>query len=898
MGKSKRGITLIALIITIIVILILAGVTINPLYGNNGIISNTQDVATLANIKTLEEGIDLYKVNKNIEGKIEEESYPLELNEDGSRITLSQMRNADELSKLPDEVKYTLLNLCTEKGSTNIPTLDKIDYTKFYKLDYTELSISKEEAENLVIYIDGDDYKVINLNGVKYQRNNVYVIIPLNNEAEPEYITVANNTYKLYGDGTLKALGEKTVNSGYTWSEVNTINNSWDEFDLKAINERFDNRMSLPTTLTEEWYASHVYFSTGTAYVIDENSDLWAWGANDYNKLGLGHSFLVIEPTKILEGRCEGKENVKAAKVWAGDYNTFVVDTEGILWACGSNGFGTLGQGNTNIYNKWVKIDYINGKEIQEIQVSHSVAQSAAIIIMKDKTVYGGGYTVSLGLSGTNKTKFIQIDEYSNVKQIEMAGVKLYYINQSNDLYVVGFNVQSNVVNTTISNPVKIFGNVKNVKVSGGIILFIDEQNNLYRYYKGESTKVSGITANDTTILLNEISVLNNNEYYSIDNTGKATKLKDNVQPYYNNYDGNQILQNRNVSVINSNKKIYIKGAPNITKIGEKSNYNLRKVFENAVFVQGKGNNISIVDKNGKIYESANSSANNQIENAKKIIASGSAKYVIKNDGRLWAKGYKFTGMWGEQVNKSEYVQITKDGTDVFTNVKDIFTSKIGSSAVFITNDNKIYWAGSNAYIMLPGIKGDYETVGDGSVTYYPKEVTSPILNKIRDKIKDIEYSFCRDGGVIGANTLILTEDGKLYTMASNKNMSGNNTVVYNKVGDFTELTIKEGTTVKQVVTQDGLSLALLSNGEVYGWGYNTYGILGPNYEVGGIYPTPVKLEGLPSNIRYMSLGNGFAIFASKSGEVYGIGKNDYGQLGTGDSVGRTEFVRCSNLEE
>lgn len=65
--------------------------------------------------------------------------------------------------------------------------------------------------------------------------------------------------------------------------------------------------MSLPETLTSDWYASHVYFSTGTAYVIDNNNDLWAWGANDYNKLGLGHSFLVVEPTKILEGRCEGK---------------------------------------------------------------------------------------------------------------------------------------------------------------------------------------------------------------------------------------------------------------------------------------------------------------------------------------------------------------------------------------------------------------------------------------------------------------------------------------------------------------------------------------------------------------------------------------------------------------
>ena len=271
--KNNQGITLLALIITIVVLVILSGVAINTLYGENGIITTTQDVAVLSNIKTLEEGIELYKVNSNLEGKVEEESYPIALGEDGSRITLSQMKSTSELAKLSDEVKYTLLNLTAEKGTTNIPSLDQIDYNKFYKLDYTKLSISQEEAENLVIYIDGDDYKVINLDGVKYKKNNIYVIIPLNNEAEPEYITVANNTYKLYGDGTLKVLGEKTTNSGYTSSEVNAINNSWDEFDLKAINARFNNRMSLPETLTSDWYAGHVYFSTGTAYVIDQNND-------------------------------------------------------------------------------------------------------------------------------------------------------------------------------------------------------------------------------------------------------------------------------------------------------------------------------------------------------------------------------------------------------------------------------------------------------------------------------------------------------------------------------------------------------------------------------------------------------------------------------------------------
>ena len=197
--------------------------------------------------------------------------------------------------------------------------------------------------------------------------------------------------------------------------------------------------------------------------------------------------------------------------------------------------------------------------------------------------------------------------------------------------------------------------------------------------------------------------------------------------------------------------------------------------------------------------------------------------------------------------------------------------------------------------IALPGIKGDYPITGVGNVTSYPKEITSQMLEQIKGKIKDISYSFINSGGINGVNTLILTEDGKLYTMSNNNsNMTGINS----RTNDFTELTIKEGTTVKQILTQDGLSLALLSNGEVYGWGYNTYGILGSSYEVGGIYPTPVKLEGLPTNIRYMSLGNGFAIFASKSGEVYGIGKNDYGQLGTGDSIGRTEFVRCTRLEE
>ncbi|MFR7874775.1 MAG: hypothetical protein ACLU33_06080, partial [Christensenellales bacterium] len=40
--ENKKGITLVALVVTVVVLLILAGVSLNLLIGNNGIITRTQ----------------------------------------------------------------------------------------------------------------------------------------------------------------------------------------------------------------------------------------------------------------------------------------------------------------------------------------------------------------------------------------------------------------------------------------------------------------------------------------------------------------------------------------------------------------------------------------------------------------------------------------------------------------------------------------------------------------------------------------------------------------------------------------------------------------------------------------------------------------------------------------
>ena len=58
-GRREKGITLIALVITIIVLLILAGVTIATLTGDNGILTKANEAKTITNEKDEEEQIEI-----------------------------------------------------------------------------------------------------------------------------------------------------------------------------------------------------------------------------------------------------------------------------------------------------------------------------------------------------------------------------------------------------------------------------------------------------------------------------------------------------------------------------------------------------------------------------------------------------------------------------------------------------------------------------------------------------------------------------------------------------------------------------------------------------------------------------------------------------------------------
>ena len=66
MSKSNSGITLIALIITIIVLLILAGISISTIMGENGILSKSKNAKERTRVESIKEQIALFDSENEI----------------------------------------------------------------------------------------------------------------------------------------------------------------------------------------------------------------------------------------------------------------------------------------------------------------------------------------------------------------------------------------------------------------------------------------------------------------------------------------------------------------------------------------------------------------------------------------------------------------------------------------------------------------------------------------------------------------------------------------------------------------------------------------------------------------------------------------------------------------
>ena len=279
-------------------------------------------------------------------------------------------------------------------------------------------------------------------------------------------------------------------------------------------------------------------------------------------------------------------------------------------------------------------------------------------------------------------------------------------------------------------------------------------------------------------------------------------------------------------------------------------------------------NNVFFLTSNGELYGAGYNAQGNMggnlttnaktpvrigenLGNVTKVVACDYSTCFLTSDGKLYV-----TGIYAPSQVTYSFIQIGADrGT--------IVDVEVASQVVyFITSDGELFGLGINS-------KGN---LGDGTTSDSTVPVRiGPTLGAITKVV--VNQTVNRE-----TTAYFLTSDGELYGTGYNKSgQLGNGTTTDSKV----PVRIGEGLgTVVDVVASHGVGsmFFLTSDGKLYGTGYNRDGQLGNGTTTDSNVPVRIG-EGLGTVVDVV-VGHGWsAYFLTSDGELYGTGRNTYGEV-------------------
>lgn len=311
-------------------------------------------------------------------------------------------------------------------------------------------------------------------------------------------------------------------------------------------------------------------------------------------------------------------------------------------------------------------------------------------------------------LGNGNKENIYRLTEqkqFENCKEIETNGLGTVFIDNGDKLYCCGQWYNNVETVTQFIQPRKVGDNIKEAQVGWqqDTIYAIKKDGQILKYMWFNEVEINNVNGTEATFIYGEY-VLCDGKLYEIKKGATATTaslMYDELNEIKKIKNETYLYKNYNETLVfSTNEKIYIQSKPNITKIGEKSNLELRKLYEDIIFFNGNGENINIVNRKGKLYEGLNSPSVKN--NVKKVVASNSQKFIITEDKHIYAKGNGRGTMWGEIEDRKDYTELTNEKGEAFDNVKNIFTTSDTVTVIFQTEDNELYFGGNVNYITLP----------------------------------------------------------------------------------------------------------------------------------------------------------------------------------------------------
>ena len=530
---KENGITLVALVVTIIILLILSGIAISNLLGENGLINQAKLGKEKYAISEAKEKIELEITNLQVEQQSKGEALTKEIlpkinNEDIDvgdtsnfpvevicgkyKFEVDNVFQVKYIGEADDTViKYTtepddytnqsnvkvLLKISNPKGIKSIkkPGKDESKIVQNQTKIETDFSVSRN-GHYIIEVIDAEDKEV---------KKDIYIdlIDTLSPEEFTPEVQKNENSITVIEKGKDADATEESSKSGIDHYEYYIIDSSNKEtkydtnkidnlefgayklyliaFD-KAGNSKKSNNIDFKISVPFKEMAVGGYH----ILALDNDNNLWAWGDNEFGQLGDGTTTNKTSPTKI-------ETNITFVQLSAGAFHNAGIDTEGRLWVWGLNTFGQLGDRTTINKSKPQKI--MGDKEFTKVMASGYLT----LAIDTNNEIWHLGKDFGNSSFANKEIRKLNFKiEYS-----EISGNSHYlFLDNRKKLWSFGSNSYGELgdgTTNTKTSPVQIKSEVQFLQVSAGdrFSLAIDSDGNLWSWGKNDECQLGdGTTTN------------------------------------------------------------------------------------------------------------------------------------------------------------------------------------------------------------------------------------------------------------------------------------------------------------------------------------------------------------------------------------------------------------------
>ena len=368
--KDLKGITLIALVVTVVTILVLAGVTINLIVGNEGLFNKTKSTKKIQTVASIKEALELEKVDIQVESKkVDLDTYLEQISTGKKNYNLSSKEKVDEKNAeiiVNDEYKFLVkdkengdveiiydgiakaddLTISSKNGTYTYPNSGTFEVTN--NTSRGELTVSSDASNIATASIDGNTITVkpetvagkANIivrsaaNG-EYAENKVIHVATVKNgtielEAIPYdgvYDGQAHNAFTSISTKPSDVKLEYSLDGNEYYEEMPTITNT-SEFTVtvKASKEGYKTQITTETVkvsraegkLTLSATSGTITYPSNTTFTVSGNTGTLSAFSNNNNIATASVSGNTIT---VKSGTTAGKATITVTSAEASNYN-------------------------------------------------------------------------------------------------------------------------------------------------------------------------------------------------------------------------------------------------------------------------------------------------------------------------------------------------------------------------------------------------------------------------------------------------------------------------------------------------------------------------------------------------------------------------------------------------